>query len=153
MSAERPLNLCEPFIRRPVATTLLAIGMLLIGLVVLFGSLTAFVLRKTDRLQSNVEAYHSNLAEQASDALGNVPVIQSFTRIEAEVPWIAYSPGEIVSAPAPIGLFGAPPAITSGRLGFARFTSAGGDQAGWTCLPSMIRVPNHCLPGMPTATR
>lgn len=33
MSVERPPNLCEPFIRRPVATTLLALGMLLIGLV------------------------------------------------------------------------------------------------------------------------
>jgi ATP-binding cassette subfamily B protein len=31
-----------------------------------------------------VERYHSSIAEHASDALGNVPVIQSFTRIEAE---------------------------------------------------------------------
>ena len=46
--------------------------------------LTAIVLRKTETLQGTVERYHSSLAEHASDALGNVPVIQSFTRIEAE---------------------------------------------------------------------
>jgi glucan exporter ATP-binding protein len=42
------------------------------------------VMRKTETLQGSVERYHSSLAEHASDALGNVPVIQSFTRIEAE---------------------------------------------------------------------
>jgi ATP-binding cassette subfamily B protein len=60
------------------------LGLLLLGLVVVFAVLTAIVMRKTETLQGSVERYHSNLAEHASDALGNVPVIQSFTRIEAE---------------------------------------------------------------------
>jgi ATP-binding cassette subfamily B protein len=60
------------------------LGLMLIVLVVIFASLTAYVLRKTETLQGSVERYHSSLAEHASDALGNVPVIQSFTRIEAE---------------------------------------------------------------------
>jgi ATP-binding cassette, subfamily B, beta-glucan exporter len=60
------------------------LGLLLVALVLLFTVLTAIVLRKTETLQGVVERYHSNLAEHASDALGNVPVIQSFTRIEAE---------------------------------------------------------------------
>ena len=60
------------------------LGLLLVGLVVLFTILTTIVLRKTETLQGSVERYHSSLAEHASDALGNVPVIQSFTRIEAE---------------------------------------------------------------------
>jgi len=60
------------------------LGALLIGLVVIFGLMTSFVLRRTEGLQSQVEKYHADLAERASDALGNVPVIQSFTRIEAE---------------------------------------------------------------------
>ena len=47
-------------------------------------SLTTIVVRKTESLQGSVERYHSSLAEHASDALGNVPVIQSFTRVEAE---------------------------------------------------------------------
>ncbi|HVL71021.1 MAG TPA: glucan ABC transporter ATP-binding protein/ permease, partial [Beijerinckiaceae bacterium] len=60
------------------------LGLLLVALVVLFTILTALVLRKTETLQGSVERYHSSLAEHASDALGNVPVIQSFTRVEAE---------------------------------------------------------------------
>jgi ATP-binding cassette subfamily B protein len=60
------------------------LGLLLVALVTVFAVLTAIVLRKTETLQGSVERYHSSLAEHASDALGNVPVIQSFTRIEAE---------------------------------------------------------------------
>ncbi len=60
------------------------LGLLLVALVAVFTILTAVVLRKTETLQGTVERYHSSLAEHASDALGNVPVIQSFTRIEAE---------------------------------------------------------------------
>ena len=60
------------------------LGAILIVLVALFGALTAFVLRRTERLQGAVERYAADLAEHASDALGNVPVIQSFTRIESE---------------------------------------------------------------------
>ncbi|MXQ11300.1 glucan ABC transporter ATP-binding protein/ permease [Microvirga makkahensis] len=60
------------------------LGLLLVALVGVFAVLTAIVLRKTETLQGSVERYHSSLAEHASDALGNVPVIQSFTRIEAE---------------------------------------------------------------------
>jgi ATP-binding cassette subfamily B protein len=56
----------------------------LVVLVIAFGFLTAFVLRRTEGLQADVEAYNVNLAERASDVLGNVPVIQSFTRVEIE---------------------------------------------------------------------
>ena len=57
---------------------------ILIVLVVAFGLLTSFVLRRTESLQGKVERYSADLAEHASDALGNVPVIQSFTRVESE---------------------------------------------------------------------
>src|SRR5215212_1871754 len=60
------------------------LGLLLLVLVAVFTVLTAVVLRKTEPLQGSVERYHSSLAERASDALGNVPVIQSFTRTELE---------------------------------------------------------------------
>jgi ATP-binding cassette subfamily B protein len=60
------------------------LGLLLLGLVFVFAVLTTIVVRKTESLQGTVERYHSSLAEHASDALGNVPVIQSFTRVEAE---------------------------------------------------------------------
>lgn len=57
---------------------------ILMVLVVGFGLLTTFVLRRTESLQGRVERFSTDLAEHASDALGNVPVIQSFTRIESE---------------------------------------------------------------------
>ena len=60
------------------------------------------MLRKTDKLQSNVESYHSNLAERASDALGNVPVIQSFTRIEAEVRGLRSTITSLLEAQIPV---------------------------------------------------
>ncbi|MCC0003288.1 MAG: glucan ABC transporter ATP-binding protein/ permease [Methylobacteriaceae bacterium] len=57
---------------------------ILMVLVVAFGALTTFVLRKTEAMQGQVERFSIDLAEHASDALGNVPVIQSFTRVESE---------------------------------------------------------------------
>lgn len=58
---------------------------LLIILCVLFAALTSYVLHKTSALQTSVEKYYSDLAERASDALGNVALVQSFARVEAEV--------------------------------------------------------------------
>ena len=57
---------------------------LLIGLVAVFGVLTIFVLRRTESMQRGVEGFNTDLAQRVSDVLGNVPVIQSFTQIEAE---------------------------------------------------------------------
>jgi ATP-binding cassette, subfamily B, beta-glucan exporter len=78
------------------------LGMLLIGLVVFFGILTSLVLRKTEKLQGSVERYHSDLAERATDALGNVPVIQSFTQIEAEVRGMRTTMQELLTAQIPV---------------------------------------------------
>jgi len=60
------------------------LGLILVILVALFGALTTFVIRRTHGLQAHVEIYNAQLAERASDVLGNLPVIQSFTRIENE---------------------------------------------------------------------
>ena len=60
------------------------LGSILVVLVVVFTALTTFVMRRTETLQGEVEHYHSGLAAHASDALGNVAVIQSFTRAKAE---------------------------------------------------------------------
>ena len=61
------------------------LGLLLIGLALIFLALTTFVLRKTEAMQKSVERYYSDLAERASDTLGNVALVQSFTRVEDEV--------------------------------------------------------------------
>jgi ATP-binding cassette, subfamily B, beta-glucan exporter len=61
------------------------LGLLLIGLCVIFLVLTAWVLSRTETLQKSVERYYSDLAERASDTIGNVALVQSFTRVEVEV--------------------------------------------------------------------
>ncbi|RYE95895.1 MAG: glucan ABC transporter ATP-binding protein/ permease, partial [Oxalobacteraceae bacterium] len=53
-------------------------------LVVLFIIFTVLVVRHTETGQRRVEYYHSQLAGTAQDALANVMVVQSFTRLSAE---------------------------------------------------------------------
>jgi len=58
---------------------------LLFILCVVFTVLTTLVVRKTYGMQSEVEEFYSDLSARASDALGNVALVQSFVRIDAEV--------------------------------------------------------------------
>ncbi|HEV2543095.1 MAG TPA: glucan ABC transporter ATP-binding protein/ permease [Methylobacterium sp.] len=60
------------------------LGAILVVLVLVFTALASYVLRRTETLQGEVEQFQSGLAAHASDALGNVAVIQSFTRARAE---------------------------------------------------------------------
>ena len=60
------------------------LGLLLVALVAVFASIATFVKRRTETLQRAVERHNTVLAERASDVLGNVPVIQSFTRVASE---------------------------------------------------------------------
>ena len=60
------------------------LAMTLVVLVVLFVIFTVAVVRRTEAGQRQVEFYHSQLAGTASDALANVMVVQSFTRLSAE---------------------------------------------------------------------
>lgn len=78
------------------------LGSLMIVLVFVFGGVTSFVLRKTESLQQQVERYNSDLAERATDALGNVPIIQSFTRIEAESRGLRTMIDNLLSAQMPV---------------------------------------------------
>ncbi|WP_406855518.1 glucan ABC transporter ATP-binding protein/ permease [Alsobacter sp. KACC 23698] len=78
------------------------LGGLLLLLLLVFTLLTAGVLRKTETMQGSVERYNSSLAEHASDALGNVPVIQSFTRIEHETRAMRSLTDQLLSAQIPV---------------------------------------------------
>jgi ATP-binding cassette, subfamily B, beta-glucan exporter len=60
------------------------LGLLLIGLIVIFALVSAFVVSKTEKAQGLVEGYHSELAARAGDALGNVVLVQSFVRLALE---------------------------------------------------------------------
>ncbi|TXL71961.1 glucan ABC transporter ATP-binding protein/ permease [Vineibacter terrae] len=60
------------------------LGLLLIALILFFAVTNAWIVARTDRLQREAEEYHSQLAGQAGDALGNVHLIQSFVRLSHE---------------------------------------------------------------------
>lgn len=60
------------------------LALTLIVLVVVFAALTAFVVRKTEDGQRIAEGHQAALAGTAQDALSNVMVVQSFTRLAHE---------------------------------------------------------------------
>ncbi len=60
------------------------LGLVLIVLVAVFLCFTAIVVKKTETAQRRVEGLNSSLAGTAQDALSNVMVVQSFTRLSAE---------------------------------------------------------------------
>jgi ATP-binding cassette subfamily B protein len=80
----------------------LRMGLLLVVLVLVFGATTGYVVRRTDSLQRRVEEFHTELAERAADALSNIPVVQSFTRIEAEVRGIQSAIVRLLQAQIPV---------------------------------------------------
>jgi ATP-binding cassette subfamily B protein len=67
-----------------------------------FTALTTLVLRKAEGLQSSVERHYSSLAERTSDALGNVALVQSYTRVEAEVAALREVVGRLLGAQLPV---------------------------------------------------
>jgi ATP-binding cassette, subfamily B, beta-glucan exporter len=75
---------------------------LLIILCVVFAALTALIVRKTETLQSSVEHHYSDLAERASDTLGNIALVQSFSRLEAEVAELRLVVERLLSAQMPV---------------------------------------------------
>ena len=78
------------------------LGAVLVLLIIVFGFVTAYVLRKTEQLQRTVEEHHASLAEHASDALGNVALVQSYTRIEAEVRGLKDTATQVLEAQIPV---------------------------------------------------
>ena len=60
------------------------LSLVLIGLVVLFCGVTVLVTQRTEEGQAKAESFQSSLASTAQDALANVMVVQSFTRLAAE---------------------------------------------------------------------
>src|SRR6185436_11530831 len=78
------------------------LGLLLCGLVLAFACLITLVVNKTHEKQGRVREYHTNLAEHASDALGNLPVIQSFTRVDAELSSLGSISSKLLEAQVPV---------------------------------------------------
>jgi ATP-binding cassette subfamily B protein len=60
------------------------LALLLIVLVMMFCVVSGYVVTKTQKAQEQVEWLHTKMAGTAQDALSNVVVVQSFTRLAAE---------------------------------------------------------------------
>src|SRR3954451_8211679 len=78
------------------------LAILLFVLCVVFTVLTTLVVRKTYGMQSEVEEHYSDLSARASDALGNVALVQSFVRIDAEVQGLRNVAGQLLSVQMPV---------------------------------------------------
>jgi len=78
------------------------LALLLIVLCVVFALFTALIVRRTETLQSSVEQHYSDLAERASDTLGNIALVQSFTRLDAEVSELRQVVERLLAAQMPV---------------------------------------------------
>jgi len=78
------------------------LGLVLLAVCAVFGLLTALVFRKTEALQRDVERHYTDLAERASDTLGNVALVQGFARVEAEVTGLRDVVDRLLAAQIPV---------------------------------------------------
>ncbi|MGY8704656.1 glucan ABC transporter ATP-binding protein/ permease [Bradyrhizobium sp. 18BD] len=78
------------------------LAILLFVLCVVFTALTTFVVRKTFGMQMAVEEHYSELSARASDALGNVALVQSFVRVESEVKGLRSVADDLLAAQMPV---------------------------------------------------
>src|SRR5262245_25205918 len=77
-------------------------GLLLMALCGVFAVLIAFVLRKSEKLQSQVEGHYTDQAERTTDTLGNIALVQSFARVETEVSQMRKVGDLLLSAQMPV---------------------------------------------------
>ena len=74
----------------------------LLALAAAFTVLTALIMSRAEGMQRAVERHYSDVAETASDALGNVAVVQSFARIELEVSSLRSLVNSLLRAQMPV---------------------------------------------------
>jgi ATP-binding cassette, subfamily B, beta-glucan exporter len=77
-------------------------GLLLIVLGAIFAALIALVVSRSEKLQSNVETYYTDVAERTTDTLGNIALVQSFARIEMEVSGMKRMGDQVLSVQLPV---------------------------------------------------
>nr|Q07QX6.1 RecName: Full=Beta-(1-->2)glucan export ATP-binding/permease protein NdvA [Rhodopseudomonas palustris BisA53] len=78
------------------------LALLLFALCVVFTVLTTLVVRKTYAMQGEVEESYSDLSARASDALGNIALVQSFVRIDAEVQGLRFVADRLLAMQMPV---------------------------------------------------
>jgi len=78
------------------------LALLLLALCPVFAVLMGFVLKRTEKMQSTVEEHYTDMAERATDTLGNVALVQSFARVEHEVSGLKNVVDQLLSAQMPV---------------------------------------------------
>lgn len=78
------------------------LALTLIILVVVFSTITTLVIQHTEEGQREVETYNSSLAGTAQDALSNVMVVQSFTRLRAETRLFSDMINQVIQTQFPV---------------------------------------------------
>jgi glucan exporter ATP-binding protein len=64
--------------------------------------LTAWIMRRSESLQALVEEHYSELAARASDTVGNIALVHSFARVEAEVSGLKNVINKLLAAQIPV---------------------------------------------------
>jgi len=77
-------------------------GLLLVILCCVFAALIALIISKSQSLQSQVELFYSDVSERTTDTLGNIALVQSYTRVEHEVRGMKKLGDEVLSAQLPV---------------------------------------------------
>ncbi len=75
---------------------------ILAALAVLYVFMNLLVMRKTRTGQAAVEQYHSDVSGRVGDVLGNVTVVQSYTRLAAEAEAMRSLMGSLLDAQYPV---------------------------------------------------
>jgi ATP-binding cassette subfamily B protein len=78
------------------------LALLMIALMISFAVFNAIAMRRTHRAQGEVEQLHHAISERVGDVFGNVMVVQSFSRISAEVAEIREMVRRVLSAQYPV---------------------------------------------------
>ncbi|MGB4860412.1 MAG: ABC transporter transmembrane domain-containing protein, partial [Dokdonella sp.] len=78
------------------------LGALMVGLLVVFTLSNAIAMRRTQKRQGEVEQLHHQIATRAGDVLGNVTVVQSFTRLSSEVTELREMMRRVLEAQYPV---------------------------------------------------
>ena len=78
------------------------LALTLIVLVIVFSTITTLVIQHTEEGQREVETFNSSLAGTAQDALANVMVVQSFTRLRAETRMFGDIVNQVIQTQFPV---------------------------------------------------
>jgi glucan exporter ATP-binding protein len=78
------------------------LGLLMIVLMLTFSISNAVAMQRTSAAQQEVEKQHNAISERTSDVFGNVLIVQSFTRVKAEVAELHSMMGRVLAAQYPV---------------------------------------------------